>query len=231
VREAARLARVACQRAVSDGKVVYDLRRNFIMKHLTSTLLAAIAIVAAGSSSAQSSSTRAVGPVTAAVRIDVFSDYECPACKQLHEQTLKRIKEEYALKGRLRLVHHDFPLPQHKHARRAAALAAAADRLGKFDEVSDALFRQQVTWSKTGGVDEVVDSVLTPEEQKRIDQLAADPAIAASIERDIQLGQRMKVSSTPTMIVTHNGKPNPVVGVITYPVFSRFLNSLLGSAQ
>lgn len=202
------------------------------MKFLTSALLlAALACAGAESSSAQSSSARAVGPVTAAVRIDVFSDYECPACKALHEQTLKRIKEDYAAQGKLRLVHHDFPLPMHKHARRAATLAAAADRLGRFEAVSDALFRHQETWSKSGGVDEVVDSVLTPEERKKIDQIAGDPAIAAGIERDIQLGQRTNVTSTPTMIVTHNGKPNPVVGVVSYAVFSRFLNSLLGPTQ
>lgn len=201
------------------------------MKPLTSGLLLAALALAAASPSAQAPSTRAVGPVTAAVRIDVFSDYECPACKTLHEQTLKRVKEEYALKGKLRLVHHDFPLPMHRYARRAATLAAAADRLGKFEVVSDALFSRQESWSKTGGVDEVVDSVLTPEERKRIDEIASDPAIAAGIDRDIQLGERMKVSSTPTMIVTHNGKPNPVVGVVGYPVFSRFLNSLLGPAQ
>ena len=200
------------------------------MKLLTSALLLA-ALVFAGteSSSAQSTSTRGVGPVTAAIRIDVFSDYQCPACKALHEQTLKRIKEEYAAKGKIRLVHHDFPLEMHKYARRAATLAAAADRLGKFDAVSDALFLQQETWSRTGSVDEVVDSVLTPEERKKIDEIAADPAIATNIERDIQLGLRMKINSTPTMIVTHDGKPNPIVGVVTYPVFSRYLNSLLGS--
>ena len=129
---------------------------------LSTSALFLIVLAAIGSASAQSTSMRATGPVTAAVRIDVFSDYECPACKQLHEQTLKRVKEEYALKGKLRLVHHDYPLPQHKHARRAAVLAAAADRVGKFDAVSDALFRQQETWSKTGTVDDVVDSVLTP---------------------------------------------------------------------
>jgi protein-disulfide isomerase len=202
------------------------------MKLSTAALLvASIVFTDSALPAAQSSTSRAAGPVTAAVRIDVFSDYECPACKQLHEQTLKRIKEEYALKGKIRLVHHDFPLPQHKHARRAATLAAAADRLGKFDAVSDALFRQQETWSKGGNVDEVVDSVLTPEERKRIDEIAKDPAIAADIERDIALGTRMKVSSTPTMIVTHNGKPNPVVGVVSYPVLSRFLNAQLGAAQ
>jgi hypothetical protein len=51
------------------------------------------------------------------------------------------------------------------------------------------------------------------------------------MERDIELGKKMDVSSTPTMIVTHKGSPSPVVGVVTYTVFSRYLNSLLGPAQ
>ena len=180
---------------------------------------------------AQSTTARATGPVTAAVRIDVFSDFECPACKALHEQTMKRIKEDFAKHGRLRLVHHDFPLPQHKQARRAATLAAAADRIGKYDMVADALFKQQEIWSKGGNVETAVDSVLTPEERKKVREIAADPAIAANIDRDIALGQRMQVSSTPTMIVTHNGKPSPVVGVVSYPVFSRYLNTLLGDGK
>ena len=191
----------------------------------TVLLLAALAMPAP---SAQTKTTRSAGPVTAAVRIDLFSDFECPACKSLHEQTITRVKEEFALKGKIRLVHHDFPLPQHKHARRAAVLAAAADRLGKYDAVADALFRHQESWSKSGNVDAVVDGVLTPDEQKTLRELAKDPAILANIERDIQLGQRMKVSSTPTMIVTHDGKPNPVVGVVSYAVFSKYLNTIVG---
>ena len=196
------------------------------MKLFSTVLL--LAVLASPAPSAQTKSTRSAGPVTAAVRIDLFSDFECPACKSLHEQTIKRVKEEFALKGKIRLVHHDFPLPQHKHARRAAVLAAAADRLGKYDVVADALFRQQESWSKSGNVDAVVDGVLTPDEQKKLREIANDPAILANIERDIQLGQRMKVSSTPTMIVTHDGKPNPVVGVVSYAVFSKYLNTIVG---
>ena len=195
---------------------------------LFAATLAALVLTDAGSPSAQSKSTRGLGPVTAAVRIDLFSDFECSSCKALHEQTIKRVKEEFAMKGKLRLVHHDFPLPQHKHARRAAILAAAADQLGKYDPVADALFSQQESWSKAGNVDAVVDSVLTPEEQKKLREIAKDPAIIATIERDIQLGHRMKVTSTPTMIVTHEGKPNPVVGVVSYSVFSKYLNTIVG---
>ena len=196
---------------------------------LFSIALTAVALLASaiGSSFAQSASGRAVGPVTAAVRIDLFSDFQCPACKALHEQTVKRVKEAYAKQGKVRLVHHDFPLPQHKFARQAATLAVAADRLGKYDAVADALFLQQDSWSKTGNVEAVVDSVLTPEERKKLREISKDPAIAAGIERDVQLGERSQVNSTPTMIITHNGSPSPIVGVVTYPVVSKYLDSLL----
>ena len=120
-----------------------------------------------------------------------------------------------------------FPAAPAQVRRQAATLAAAADKLGKYDAVADALFLQQDSWSKTGNVDAAVDSVLTPEERKKLRQLAKDPAIAAAIERDVQLGERSQVTSTPTMIITHNGSPSPIVGVVTYSVVSKYLDSLL----
>jgi protein-disulfide isomerase len=199
----------------------------FPARPLLLVLCSAIAIGGAAAPSAQAKSGRALGPVIAKVRIDLFSDYQCPSCKGLAEGTLKRIKEDYALKGKIRLVHHDFPLPQHQYAKRAAILASAADRLGKFDQVSEVLFREQPSWSVNGQVDEAVDSVLTPDERKKIREIAKDPAIAADIEKDIELGRRMGVTSTPTMVITANSKPNPVVGVVSYPVISKYLDQLL----
>ena len=159
-------------------------------------LFAAIALSGSAAPSAQAKSGRALGPVIAKIRIDLFSDYQCPSCKGLAEGTLKRIKEDYALKGKVRLVHHDFPLPQHLYAKRAAILASAADRLGKFDQVSEVLFREQPAWSVNGKVDDVVDSVLTPDERKKIREIANDPEIAAAIDKDVELGKRMGVTST-----------------------------------
>ena len=195
---------------------------------LVLALSLSIALSDAATTSAQTKpSGRAVGPVIAKVRIDLFSDFQCPSCKGLAEGTLKRIKEDYALKGKIRFVHHDFPLPQHQYAKRAAILASAADRLGKFDQVSEVLFREQPSWSVNGQVDDVVDSVLTPDERKKIREFAKDPSIAADIDKDVELGKRMGVTSTPTMVITANSKPNPVVGVVSYPVISRYLDSLL----
>ena len=78
-----------------------------------------------------------------------------------------------------------------------------------------------------GKIDEVVDSVLTPDERKRIREIANDPAIAEAIDKDIELARRMNVTSTPTMVITANSKPNPVVGVVSYPIISRYLDQLL----
>ena len=144
------------------------------MKRIRLFLPLVLCALAASLSAQAPASNRALGPVIAAVRIDVFSDFQCPACKALEETTLRRVREEYALKGKVRFVHHDFPLPMHQYARHAAALALPADKLGKYDKVEEVLFREQTSWAASGNVDAVVDSVLTPAEQKRIRDLTQE---------------------------------------------------------
>jgi protein-disulfide isomerase len=172
-------------------------------------------------------SGRSVGPIMARVTVDIYSDFQCPSCKMLAEQTLNRVMEEYASKGRIRLVHHDFPLPMHKYAKQAALLATAADRIGKFAQVSEALFKQQSTWEANGQVEAAVDSVLTPAEAKQVHELAKDPAVAAIVQRDIDLGMRLNVTATPTIILTKDLKSNRVTGAVSYAVLKRYLDQLL----
>ena len=149
--------------------------------------------------------------VTATVRIHLFSDFECPACKALHEQTIKRVKEEFAMKGKLRPGAHAYlPLPQHKYATggrrslqpRPTSSASTTRRLpmlvppaGNVEQGRQRRRRGRQRPHARGT-------------QEGCARLPKNPAILANIERDVQLGQRMKVSSTPTMIVTHDGKPN-----------------------
>lgn len=186
-----------------------------------------VAGLAVGAAAQAPRSTRSVGPIMASVTVDVYSDFQCPACKTLHEQTLSRVREDYALKGKIRLVHHDFPLPMHSYARQAAVLANAADRVGKFDQVSDALFKTQEAWSVSGKVAEVVDSVLTPDEAKKVREISKDPAIAAQVQRDVDMGTRLNINQTPTIILTKNLKSNRVAGAVSYAILKRYLDQLL----
>jgi protein-disulfide isomerase len=184
-----------------------------ITKHFARALIIGFAVAMAASPFAQTAgSGRTVGPIVAKVTVD---------------QTMNRVEEDYATKGKIRLVHHDFPLPMHQYAKQAALLAAAADRIGKFEQVSEALFRKQDDWSVNGKVEEAVDSVLTPEEAKKVRELAKDPAVAAVVQRDIDLGTRLNINQTPTIIITKNLKSERIAGFVTYPILSRYLDQLL----
>jgi protein-disulfide isomerase len=198
------------------------------VKHASAALLVlALALTSPSHPAAQGGSGRSIGPIVAKVTVDVYSDFQCQGCKLLAEQTLERVKEDYALKGTIRLVHHDFPLPMHPYARQAALFAAAADRIGKFQDVSKALFKQQAIWSANGKVEEAVDSVLTPTEAKRVRDLVKDPSVAAVVQRDVNLGTRLNINSTPTLILTKDLKPNRVTGAVSYAILKRYLDQLL----
>jgi len=172
-------------------------------------------------------SRRAVGPIVAKVTVDVYSDFQCPHCKDLAEQTMNRVMEEYASKGKIRLVHHDYPLPQHAYAKQAALFAAAADRVGKFEQASAVLFKQQDAWGATGKVEETVDSVLTPAEAKKVHDLVNDPSVAAVVQRDVDLGNRLQINQTPTIIITKDLKSNRLPGFVSYSILSKYLDQLL----
>jgi len=115
----------------------------------------------------------------------------------------------------------------HAYAKQAALLAAAADRIGKFDQVSQALFKQQDAWAATGKVEEAVDSVLTPAEAKKVRELANDPSVAAVVQRDIDLGNRLNITATPTIILTKNLKSNRVTGFVSYAILKRYIDQQL----
>jgi protein-disulfide isomerase len=115
----------------------------------------------------------------------------------------------------------------HKHSREAAAWAVAASRVGKYDEVSNALFARQSEWSANGKVAEVASSVLSPEQAKKVRALAADPAIAAEIQREMQMGVAAGVNATPTLLISRKDKRYPVAGSLNYSLLRRLLDDLL----
>ena len=186
-----------------------------------------LTIVTAVFAQPASSPGKARGVPIAAIRIEVFSDFECPACKVFHEQTLKPLIAEYVDKGKVYLRHYDFPLPMHPYAREAACYACAAGRVGKYERVADTLYARQEVWSKDGKIDEAVSSVLSPDEAKKVRVLAKSPEIAAEIDGDIQKGRQANLRQTPTMILTHNSKTYPISGAVTYPILHRFIDQLL----
>src|SRR5438045_9686573 len=75
----------------------------------------------------------AIGPASAPVTMEFFSDLQCPPCAK-YEPIVKSIRAEYG--DKVRLMIRQFPLKTHEHAELAAWAAEAAADQHKFGEMA-----------------------------------------------------------------------------------------------
>ena len=170
---------------------------------------------------------KALGAPTAPVTLEVFSDYQCPSCKALYEDTLTQLLADYVYKNKVYMIHRDFPLASHAHSRAAAIYANASLRVNKYELVCAALFRQQAVWAANGKIDDAVATVLTPAEMQKVRALIKDPQMSVEMEQDMALGVKANVRQTPTMIFTNKGRSYPVTGAVNYTILRKFIDDLL----
>jgi len=170
------------------------------------------------------------GSKTAPIVMEVFSDFQCPACKQLYMGASRQVDDNYVATGKVFVIHRDFPLPMHAYSRIAARYGRAAAQIGKLDQVEQVLFQNQENWDKTGDVDGTVASALSAADMTKIRTILKNPtAIDAAIEKDIALGKTYNVNQTPTTVIHCKGQTYPVSGVVNYEVLRSFLDQLLSS--
>ncbi|MBS1858087.1 MAG: thioredoxin domain-containing protein [Acidobacteria bacterium] len=172
---------------------------------------------------------KALGNPSAPIVLELYSDYMCPHCKHLHENILPAIILDFVNSGKAYLVFREYPLaiPQHVYSRPASYFATAAARIGKYQPVADALFKNQTSWSMTGKLWDFIAPVLTPAEQKKVQALANDPGVMAEVQRDYDSAQRARLNQTPTMLITYKGKQTPWIYWDDYNLFKSYVNDLL----
>lgn len=79
---------------------------------------------------------------TATIAIVEFTDYECPYCKELHDQVFPQIKKKLIDTGKAIYVTKEFPLNIHKNAYFTAVNAKCAYKTG--DDAKYYAFREEV---------------------------------------------------------------------------------------
>jgi protein-disulfide isomerase len=171
--------------------------------------------------------TKAFGSKTAPVVVEIYSDFQCPACKQLFLNTTQKVLDNYVSTGKVYLVHRDFPLPMHAYSRVAASYSRAAAHIGKCEPVEQALFQNQEKWEASGDVKGIVAGVLSPAEMKKVQAIVDAKTLEPLIERDKQLGQTVPVTQTPTSVFHSKGQTYPYAGTLSYDVLKDFLDQLV----
>jgi protein-disulfide isomerase len=144
------------------------------------------------------------GAETAPVWLVEISDFQCPFCKQWHDETFAKIDQEYVKTGKVRMAYLNVPLTRiHKNAQIAAEAAMCAGVQGKFWELHSSLFQSQPRWAESKTPIVVFDSLARAAgvELKGWDKCMTSHATAKLIEADRDRSSKAGVESTPTFFV------------------------------
>jgi len=169
------------------------------------------------------------GSVNSPIRIDVFSDFQCSACREFFLSTIRKVLKEYSSKDKVCVVYHEYPLSYHEYAREAARYCEAAWRMGvqKLLPVMESIYVDQANWAQDGKLEDSVAKALPHEDFLKLKEIMKDPSINQAIEKEIQLAIKKKISSTPTLIISYPGKQQRVEGLVTYLVMKQFIDSIV----
>lgn len=169
------------------------------------------------------------GVPSAPIVCEIYSDYQCPACAVLYKQIVPPLIAQYVQSGKVKILHRDFPLPQHTHAREAARYANAAGRLGQYDIVVNQLFQTQNIWEADGNIDAQVAQVLAPGIMQKVRELVrGDATLDDTVNTDMAMGLQDAIHQTPTIVVVSKGKRQILGGgVPDFQLLKTYLDELL----
>ena len=136
------------------------------------------------------------GDANAPVTLVEYGDYECPHCGHAYP-IVKSI--QHRLGKKLRFAFRNFPLAEsHPHARHAAEAAEAAAKQGKFWQMHDAIYENQMQLEDE---DLVATARSLRLDAQAIARALEDGTYTARVREDFRSGIRSGVNGTPTFFI------------------------------
>jgi protein-disulfide isomerase len=178
-------------------------------------------------------SGQSIGDPNALVKIDEFSDFQCPYCRVFHEETFPQILRDYVETGKVYFTYRNFPVvgggSSGGESMDAAVASVCAGQQGKFFEFHDLLFANQ-TGENIGDFAErrlYAMAEIAGLEADAFDQCYKSGASAAVVDSDRATGLQAGVNSTPSFLI--NG--TPFLGAQPYAEFQKVIDAALAAAS
>jgi protein-disulfide isomerase len=148
----------------------------------------------------------ATGPENAPVQIYVFSDFECPYCREEAKVLRQSVEKNHA--NDVRLIFKDFPLdPIHPWARTAAQAGhcVAGQDEKAFWAFHDWIYEHQSEIRPDNVKDKVGEFAKAQKlDANKLNGCLTDPATIVYVNRTVQEGRELGIQQTPTLFV--NGR-------------------------
>jgi len=171
--------------------------------------------------------SRIMGSPSASTWMLIVSDFQCPYCKEFHDERAAALKREFVETGKVRFAYVHFPLNIHPNAVPASEASMCAGAQDKFWAFHDRLFETVDTWGPSPSPQAVFDSIATGIglDLTAFHQCMEDDVMLPIIQVDYQRGVDARVKSTPTFLVGTMMIP----GVAPLDVFRKAINDALAA--
>lgn len=149
------------------------------------------------------------GNIDAQVTLVEYLDFECEACGAYYP-LVKQLAEEF--KNEVQFVNRYFPLPGHKNGLPAALAVEAAGKQGKYWEMHNILFDNQITWGEKQSPDPAIFEGYAKQIGLNMDQYKKDvesKEVSKRVNRDKISGTQLGVKGTPSFFLNGEKIPNP----------------------
>jgi protein-disulfide isomerase len=169
------------------------------------------------------------GTLDAPIRLEVYSDFQCPACAKFFLEVVTPAVREYGDSGKICVLYNEFPLNGHKYSHEAARYSLAAQRLGRRQwlAVMRALYQRQPIWVEDGSIDKALSGVISAGDLAKIKRIAREPSIRDAVKREVALGEKRDIHSTPTVFVTVRERTQKIEHLLPYEVWKDYFDDNL----
>jgi len=169
---------------------------------------------------------RLKGAEDAPLRIVEISDFQCPFCRQFHDETLQKIDSAYIATGKVSYLWISYANPGHAQAFTSSEAAFCAGAVGKFWPMHDLLFERQEEWS---GSSDPYAFFMAYAEELDIDAesygaCVRNSLLASLLLRDYMSVTRAGISSTPYFILADSVA---IRGAADFATFQAAIDTLL----
>ncbi len=172
---------------------------------------------------------RVLGDAQAPVLIELFEDFQCPACAVFTHSLEPLLVQDFVATGKARLAFRQFPFigPE---SLRAAEASLCADAQGRFWDYHDMLFANQSGENQGAFSDR---RLVAFAESLGLDMASFQACFESATYRDevfaeFQAGRDLGVNSTPTIVVNgrivQGASPNTVP---SYPLIAAAIEAAL----
>jgi protein-disulfide isomerase len=177
------------------------------------------------------------GNQDARVVVVEFSDFQCPYCGHFFREAMPQIDRDYIKTGKIKYAFAHVPLEQtHPSAFKAAESADCAGEQGKFWEMHDRLFANQVTLAPA---DLISHANALGLDMTRFSQCLSSGKNAAAVRKSMARAEDVGVEGTPTFLIGLVDAKNSddgnikvsgiIVGAQPYAVFKSAIEKALGA--